>query len=216
MNRRLVARLLVAAIVLLLGLVVANNYTQTKTVTVRIEENAESTSSVVKNLDGKEVEDVEYNKGFRLKKGSYYIETTGQDFEPLRTDIVVDKSLSLTLSPSYTSEKLSSLLSPQLDSIQKTISDDIPEINTSYKINTGKLYITGQWYATTVQKKLTKEQERTTYIDVYRVVLGKNGGNWVVLTKPPEIILSAARYPDIPRDILVDINQNPSAVNQLR
>lgn len=78
-----------------------------------------------------------------------------------------------------------------------------PKIITDYTIGTGKLYNEGKWYGTTLTYKGTDTNNR----DTLRVLLQKKGESWIIRTTPPEPILSAKKYPDVPISVLKAINK---------
>lgn len=109
-------------------------------------------------------------------------------------------------SPTPTSVKKVDL-DAQLKSERKTIIGVLtaayPRIKTDYAIANGKLYEQGQWYGTT----LTYHGKDTMNRDTLRVLMEKQHGVWTLLTKPPEPLLSANEFPDVPKSVLQAINQ---------
>lgn len=87
--------------------------------------------------------------------------------------------------------------------ILKVINTNYPQIATSYVINKGKLYGDGSWYGTTLTYTGTDTMSR----DTLRILMQKQGDDWKLLTTPPQILLSTVEFPDVPKEILKDINQ---------
>lgn len=83
------------------------------------------------------------------------------------------------------------------------ITEAYPQLLTSYVINPGKLYHDGQWYGTTLTYYGQDEMNR----DTLRLLVQKKDGKWQVRSKPPQIILRVANYPDAPKDVIRDINR---------
>lgn len=78
-----------------------------------------------------------------------------------------------------------------------------PKIATDYTIINSKLYKEGEWFGALLQYKGVDTLNR----DTLRVLMQKKEGEWILRTEPPEIILSAKKYKDVPKDILKAINQ---------
>ena len=98
-------------------------------------------------------------------------------------------------------------LKAQLQAEQPTITGVIlaayPKIATDYIINPGQLFEEGQWYGTT----LTYKGGDTMSRDTLRILMQKKQGVWSLRTTPPEPLLSAKKYPDVPKKILQTINK---------
>lgn len=143
-----------------------------------------------------------------LKKRSYIKVVEGEGYVKTLEKIVVDENLdSIFIDPSYTDEKLNSLLDSEYNEIAKTINDNVITPPDSIKIDRGKLYGNGEWYGTTIIENQTAEQQRLNYSDVYRAVLNKRAGKWFFVGEKPELILSKEKYKDVPIEILIDINK---------
>lgn len=98
-------------------------------------------------------------------------------------------------------------LKAQLETEQSTITGVIlaayPKIATDYTINPGQLFENGQWYGTTLTYKGSDTMNR----DTLRILLQKKEGIWLLRTTPPEPLLSAKKYPDVPKKVLQTINK---------
>lgn len=98
-------------------------------------------------------------------------------------------------------------LKAQLKTEQSTITGVIlaayPKIATDYTINPGQLFENGQWYGTTLTYKGSDTMNR----DTLRILLQKKEGIWLLRTTPPEPLLSAKKYPDVPKKVLQTINK---------
>ena len=98
-------------------------------------------------------------------------------------------------------------LKAQLETEQSTITGVIlatyPKIATDYTINPGQLFEEGQWYGATLTYKGSDTMNR----DTLRILMQKKEGVWLLRTTPPEPLLSAKNYPDVPKKVLQAINK---------
>lgn len=146
----------------------------------------------------------------KIKKGSYRVRFTGNSYREEVIEVTLDsKPETITITPSYTSKKLSETLHSERSAIREAIDKKFPGATQSYTIEPGKLYMLGEWYGTKLYVKQSPEQARTNYVDIFRLVLKKEGSTWRVITDPPQLILSSVVHPEIPREVLVDVNKNP-------
>ena len=137
---------------------------------------------------------------YKIKRGNYqYVANGGGDYAKRVGSIAVgNKPVALTITLSYSPEKLASLLKIEQPAALQALNKKYPSQMAGYTPSNGKLYDMGQWYGV----KLTP---KTPNQDTYRVVLHKDGNTWKVMTTP-SIILSSPVYPAIPHDILSDID----------
>jgi len=107
--------------------------------------------------------------------------------------------------PSQTPVKidLGKELQTERPTIIEVLTTAYPKIKTSYIISEGQLYDKGEWYGTTLTYKGKDSLNR----DTLRVLMQKKQGVWVLRTTPPQILLSTVEYPDVPKSVLVSINQ---------
>jgi hypothetical protein len=101
------------------------------------------------------------------------------------------------------SAELETLLEKELPVISVVLGAQYPTISQLYIIDRGKLYESGQWYATTLTYNGTDQDNR----DTLRVIMQKKDGVWIVRTTPPKPILDQPSYPDVPKSIIQDINK---------
>lgn len=99
--------------------------------------------------------------------------------------------------------ELSQQLTIEKPTINGVLVAAYPKIATDYTIVNEQLYDQGQWYGAVLTYKGTDTANR----DSLRVLMQKKEGLWVVRTTPPQIILSAQAYPDVPKSILQSINK---------
>lgn len=87
--------------------------------------------------------------------------------------------------------------------IDGVLVEKYPKITTDYTINKGQLFDKGQWYGTTLTYKGADVKNR----DTLRVLMEKKDGAWSLRTTPPQPLLSAMEFPDVPKSILQTINK---------
>ncbi len=140
----------------------------------------------------------------KLKKGSYKLITSGTNVKQTTEDLQVggepiEKNIYIPLEDAY----LSKQLSKEQEVITRTIAEHYPRLQTFYTINPGKLYGRGEWYGTTLTYKGSDSDNR----DTLRLLLKKENKQWLLVTTPPQQLLSTKLLPDVPSYILRDINQ---------
>lgn len=148
----------------------------------------------------------------RLKKGKYILQYDAKD-NYLDYFVTVDLSSrrqAVNLSPDYSDEYLDKLLDGELSNIKMSIETKYPKVKKLYAVQRGKLYKKGDWYGTTLVYKGNATGANLFKTDTLRVILKKENNQWVVKTDPPSILLSKYVYPDIPIDILRNVNSFPS------
>lgn len=147
----------------------------------------------------------------KLKKGHYMVVASGNpDYTDQKSEVGLDKNPeTVVIDPVYTTTKLATNLAAEQSSLLQAISPVLGPAGADYNLDTGKLYMTGEWYGTTLKPKQADDPDSESfgYVDIFRIVAHKENGSWKVITKPPELFLSHVKYPDVPRDILIDINK---------
>ena len=91
----------------------------------------------------------------------------------------------------------------ELKTIESILVAAYPKISTDYSINKGQFFNENQWYGTTLTYKSGDVDNR----DTLRVLFQKKNGEWKLRTTPPEPLLSAKKYKDVPVTILKAINK---------
>lgn len=140
----------------------------------------------------------------RLPAGKYAvtIQNNNYDQTPVAFE-VVDKDVSVTIDPSFSANHLNQILATEQAAINKKITDSYPAVIPNFELKNGQLYKEGQWYATILIQKTAGRGDEP---DIYRTVLKKENGQWVIKAKPT-ISLSAKVYPDVPFEILSTVNR---------
>lgn len=215
LNRRLLA-LGFFVIVIIAGILLFINYNnsfQKLTVTIEGNQNIQAKMYLASSADGASetshentvITTIKNTETVRIKKGIYVIVLPGQsDYKEVKKRVeLADEKISITFDPDYTDSKLTALLQQQANDIQQAIFEKYPSMPSLYNINPGKLYKHGDWYATTL---IYKDQSDDFLSDTLRLVVQKEDSAWIVVTNPPQIIVSKVVYPDIPSAVVDDIN----------
>jgi len=144
------------------------------------------------------------DKKIKISKGDYLLNYSANNgfASDSFTLPVGDTPVTKTINPDYSTEKYSSVLSQEKPTIDSVLFSKYPNLASLYDIQTGKLYEKGNWYATTL---LYKGDDYFNY-DTLRVVMEKENNQWVIKTDPPDINLDSLTYPNIPIEILKDVN----------
>lgn len=145
----------------------------------------------------------------QISKGRYILVTSeSKDFAKQTSQFTLgDTPEKIIIYPLYSSNKLTSLLPTEKGAITTLLNSSFPGVIGEYDVDVGRLYEHGDWYGTTLRLRLTDEQRRLSYIDIYRIVAQRVSGEWRLVTTQPELIVNIKDYPQIPRDVLVDLNR---------
>lgn len=138
------------------------------------------------------------------KSSSYNVGYVGNDgFESgnIGLDVSSGGEKTIDINPYYSKKNLGSILDKNIETIQGVLKNKYKNIYL-YTLERGRLYHWGEWYATTL-KYVGNDIDNS---DTLRVVLHKEDNTWKVKTDPPSISLSKYIYPNIPHDILSDVN----------
>lgn len=130
------------------------------------------------------------------------VDSTIYDTKPL-CFTVNNKDVSLLVGLDYSKTKLSDLLLNEVDAVQSVITQKYSDVVGNFNIGSGVLYGRGDWYATTLTQKVAHKSEQG---DVYRVLLQKSDEKWNIVAYP-QIVLSKYGYPNVPINILNDVNK---------
>ena len=151
--------------------------------------------------DDQQVGFLDESGSLRLQPSDYTYKPNGDRYSEA-TAFTVEGDITITVDPSYSDAYRREILQAENPRIVEVIRSSFPGIINGFTINTGTIYQKGDWYATTLtQHPLPGGQQG----DIYRIVLHKVDNTWQIATGP-EIVLGAPVYPDVPYDILKDIN----------
>lgn len=203
MSRKNLILLGLLAIVVLIGIGVIFYFQSFKTITFDVKK--EGLTVNIRSASGTtDYGTFTANTELRLQAGKYIAALKSEKYD--NSDIafeVKDEGLTVTIDPSLSESYLSQLLTPELSTINKVITDAYPQQMKNFTIKTGRLYKEGEWYGTVL---VQKTQSRADDPDIYRIVLRKENGKWSIKAKPA-LVLSAKTYPEIPFEILSAVNQ---------
>lgn len=141
-----------------------------------------------------------------LQEGSYIAAWQANDTHAAgQTSFIVNSDDTFQIDPDLSAKQLNSRLKEEQSTIKQVISSEVPETKEYYKVENGKLYKNGDWYAA----KLTYTGNPNFFShDPLRVVLHKeDNGSWRLVTNPPTLVVSIVTHTEIPRDIALDINE---------
>jgi hypothetical protein len=144
----------------------------------------------------------------RLKKGSYvYVATARSQKTDYQQRIGVvdvgDQPLTIRVAAlDYSAAKLLALSKQETPAAEAVIRSSYPAAMQNYSFAHERLYHSDEWFGAILAPS------DPTKLDAYRIVLKKKDGVWQIVTNPPAIILSQPVYPDVPSDILSDLNNS--------
>lgn len=145
---------------------------------------------------------------FKLKKGNYVLVGSGKDFVKSVISIkLANNEVRETVRVKLSDEKLQQVLKEEFPSIVLAVQKSFPGVSSKYGVGEGRLFENGEWFGTTLSPIMSDEMRRLTYVDIYRLVAHKQNGKWDIVTKPPELVLSRAKYSGVPFDVLSETNK---------
>lgn len=220
-NRRIIVLLIVFSCILIAAFVGIKTLRSYKLVTVQFAEGLTDVTARIYSYEGENhevgldkliadqqpVKQLTSSGSFKLRQGEYVIIAEGVGYEQYLQPFELNEPKVLTVNLNYTPQKLAEMLPSQKAIVDNVITTTVPNFNNTYKLSGGKLYGQGEWYGAIIEPNISEEQARQSYNDRFGVVAKKDSkGIWRVITVPPEIILSSVKYPQIPRDLLIDLN----------
>lgn len=144
------------------------------------------------------------NQTVSLRTGEYVSIITGEGIEPQISEFGVTDDTTNTYVLRYSEAKLKSILREQHSEIRNAVYKYFPTLKPNaniWKFIDEKLHEQGQWYTATFRER------KDPHADIYRLVVEKNNDTWQVVTDPPDLVITANRYPTVPRNVLVDLNR---------
>lgn len=153
--------------------------------------------------ENEEIKTIQESQSIRLKKGTYTVRTTNSKYDNSEISVTIKGSTTqINIVPMLSQAYQNEIIKKEIKSINKVISIAYPKTLKNFTIDTGRIYDEEQWYATTLTHKSPNPSELG---DTYKVVLKKINNEWVLQTKP-SLYLNKYDYPDIPFEILSNIN----------
>lgn len=136
-----------------------------------------------------------------IKKGYYiYVAKPIQQDYATVTGSFYTKERKLNIELQYSNEKLQKLYSEELAGITESLNTKYPNQMKDYKIEYGKLYIDGTWFAGYL---ISRDGS-----DNLQVIAHKSSDSWKVVATP-NITISKAQYSDIPPEVIDAVNVRP-------
>ncbi len=142
------------------------------------------------------------SKNIWIRNGIFCVRADDPKYSQIPACVVVNgKKESIKLDPNYSNQHLEELLEPEIQPIHDLIKQTYSPLINNYQIDRGKLLGKGDYYATTI----IELSAYYTRKDTYRIILKKIDNGWQTLGKP-EIVVNKYNYPDVPRNILSEVN----------
>jgi hypothetical protein len=135
----------------------------------------------------------------RVHPGDYTVTYAGSsDFATKITKIHIDKNTTIpTTVLNFSAKKLQGLLPVELSAIRAAI--HLKDLGSTYTATGEQLYVRGEWYA-----GILKPKDPFTS-DYLRVIAKKEGTTWKTAVLPT-IVIAIKDHPDVPEEIIRDIN----------
>jgi len=154
---------------------------------------------------GKEANgNVKSGEELSLQRGTYVISVSGTSVEKKQYPLIVTDDTQKTISITYSRAYLDTLLKTVEPSVLAALKRALPTLDSIYSVRSGKLYQNGDWYAARLRYIGPDKVNR----DALKVILKKAGNEWELVTRIPEIIVTYPKYPNVPRDVIADINSD--------
>jgi hypothetical protein len=166
------------------------------------EKNDQPYTEIYKNV--KPVKTIEKTGKYKIKKGTYryFTKPTNQDYQAESKKIIITKDTpEIAINLAYTNEKLGNLYQAELPNILLALNTKYPTQMQKYSVNYGKLYDYGNWFGGYLVPKDGS--------DLLQAVLHKKDNTWQVAATP-NITISTAQYPDIPKTVADGVNVTPN------
>lgn len=190
-------------IALFAGFFVWRYQSSLREITLKIAGEDISASIYSKGKDSKPIKSFSGNeKTVKLKSGDYYAVINGKNVEKYKQAFTVkEQGYTINIQPDFSSNFLSEILKQERPAIITAIRNAYPKLIDTYTIAEETLFKKGEWYGATISKNINPRD----VTDTYRIVMYKESGVWKIIHYP-EIILTTARFPNVPLEILTRIN----------
>lgn len=206
MSRKFITFVILGAVILIAAASLAMYLLSFKTITFDVKKN-DLTAGVYLADDSErnnKIADVKQGSSLRLQEGKYVAVPQGELYSQAPIPFTVEKSdATVTINPSFSEEHLANILSEEASAIKATLEQAFGSMLDDFDIDTGKLYLEGQWYATTLTHHMPDPADQG---DIYRVLLLKKDNHWEVIGKP-KLVFTTIDFPNVPLVILQDANR---------
>ena len=142
-------------------------------------------------------------QSIELKKDEYRMTHIGDNLEKdVQTIRIDDDTSTVDVNFSFTQAYLDELYDREKEAIDAQLTRTYPGVAQRYSLTEAKLYADGTIFGATLQAKDTSSDNS----DTLRLLMQKKSNTWRVAATPTPV-LTVIEYPDIPRDVLLRINQ---------
>lgn len=158
------------------------------------------------NVDSsKEVATISRPQIIKLQEGPYVAVIKSDKYLPTKIPFFVNKEgIKIVISPELSEKGLDELAKKESPAIKVAVAKDVTKFDSSVDtISDIAVYIDGSWASAVLIKDGVPA-------DNYHVVLQKTDNSWKVVTTP-SIVLTAAKYKTIPKDVLDSANKITSS-----
>lgn len=139
-----------------------------------------------------------------LRAGDYIVKRSGDNILESEQTITVSSDETFKINLYYTKEHLEDLYRFERPAIEEALYKEYPQILTAYSLDSGKLFLDGSIYGATLTHIDDTDQNR----DSLKLMMKRqSNGEWEFLTAPPTPILSQPLYPEVPLDVITEINR---------
>lgn len=188
--------------ILLIGFTAAwiiNSYHQ---VTFKYDTERGSVTLIKPNSNDNPIE-VKSGQPLTLREGDYILKRQGKNIIESEQTVKVTKDETFDINLYYSDRYLDQLYDFEKADIEATLYQQYPKILELYNLRNGRLYLDGNIYGASLFHIDDNNQNR----DTLRVMMKKEGDEWKILTEPPTPVISQPLFPDIPLDVITQINR---------
>lgn len=154
------------------------------------------------------VQQISKPSSLQLTESKYLATIEGKELKNTVVEFKVMGTMDVSIVLEPTKEKLAAILSSETNIILSDLSKQQPLINQlGYSIIKGELFLDGTWYGALVIKNTALTGQQEGYSDIFRIILHKEKDVWMIKNKYPELVISTVKYPEIPRDVVSQVNQ---------
>jgi hypothetical protein len=150
-------------------------------------------------------ENITATTSVKLKRGGYrVVSRSNPSYKQFDQQLYLGENPQTIMVDTELSEsRLVGLLGSERTSINSVTLAMYPTINTLYSIEKEQLFNKGDWYSAL----LTYKGFDYLNDDKLLLVAHKTNGEWKIITRPPEQIVSTKKYPSIPKNVVVETNK---------
>lgn len=171
-------------------------------VTFRYDHERGSVTLIKPNSSDQPIE-VKSGRPLTLREGDYILKRKGENIIESEQTVKVTQDETFDINLYFTNRYLDRLYDFERGDIEPVLYEAYPKAQATYNLKNGRLYVDGTVYGATLEHIDDNNQNR----DSLKVLMKKDGNEWKLLTKPPIPILSQPLYPDIPIDVITQINR---------